>query len=400
MADIPLGMPRTPNDPTPGWAPLALGFRPFFLLAGYGALALMLVWLSLWHTGFAAELYYGRITWHTHEMLFGYTTAVIAGFLLTAVRNWTGQDTATGVLLGLLAVLWLAGRLLPWLPGVPGIAIALVDLAFLPALALASLRPVWLGKNKVNRVFPLLLLAMAGANLLVHAQALGWTGATAARGTELMLDLVLILIVLVGGRVLPFFTEKAVPGSRPKRVAWLDAAGFVLLGALTLARLAEASATMTGGLAIAAGLAQAVRWLLWTHPGALRLPLLWVLHAGYAWLALGLVLQGLARLGWLPGSAATHALTAGAVGVFTLGMMARVALGHTGRPLQPGGAVHLAFWLINLAAAVRVLGPWLWPGWYVSWLLLAGLLWVVAFGVFAAVYTPILLRSRVDGRPG
>lgn len=400
MAQVPLGMPQAPKTSAPGWAPLALGFRPFFLLAGYGSLLLMLSWLGLWHAGFTAEAYYGRINWHTHEMLFGYATAVIAGFLLTAVRNWTGQDTATGNALGLLAGLWLLGRLLPWLPGTPGALIAVFDLTFLPLLAIVLIRPVWLGQNKVNRIFPLLLGAMAGANLLVHSQSLGWTTTGAGRGTALMLDLLLLLIAVVGGRVLPFFTEKAVAESRPRRMPWLDRAGFGLLLALALAHLLDAPAPITGGLAITAGLAQAGRWLLWTHPGLFRIPLLWVLHAGYGWLVAGLLLQGLARFGLLPVSVATHALTTGAVGVFTLGMMARVALGHTGRDLHPSGALVVAFWLINLAAAVRVLGPWLMPSWYVGWLMLAGLLWVISFASFVFVYTPILLRSRIDGRPG
>ncbi len=383
-----------------GFAPFALGFRPFFALAGLGAFILIALWLLLWHRGMAPDAYYGRLGWHSHEMLFGYVAAVVAGFLLTAVRNWTGVDTPTGVPLAALALLWLLGRLLPWLPDVPPWAIAGVDLAFLPLLGLALLRPLWRGRGRVNRLFLPLVLAMALANALVHAEALGWLAGAGRRGTELMLDLVLLLLIWVAGRVLPFFTERAIAGARPLRRPWVEWVGPVLLIALAALHLAGGSGAPVAVLALALGLVQAVRLAGWHQRQVWGIPILWVLFSGYGWLAAGFLLQGLAALGLFPTSLATHALTVGALGVSTLGMMARVALGHTGRPLRARPAVGAAFLLANLAAAARVLGPWAVPGGYLAWIMLAGLCWLLAFGIFCWVYLPILARARVDGRPG
>ncbi len=383
-----------------GFAPFALGFRPFFVLAGTGAVALLALWLLLWHRSMVPEAYYGRIGWHSHEMLFGYAAAVVAGFLLTAVRNWTGIDTPSGAPLAGLASVWLAGRLLPWVPGAAPGLLALVDLAFLPLVALALARPLWRGANRVNRLFLPLVLAMALANTLVHVEALGWVAGTARRGTDLMLDLVLLLLIWVAGRVLPFFTERAISGAHPVRRVWVERAGFALVIALAVLHLAGLLGAPVAFVSIGLGLVQSLRIAGWHHPRVWQIPILWVLYTGMGWLAAGFLLQGLAALGLFPGTLATHALTAGAIGVTTLGMMARVALGHTGRPLRSKPPVNAAFVLVNLAAAARVLGPWTVPGWYLSWILLAGLFWVLAFGIFSAVYLPILVRPRVDGRPG
>jgi uncharacterized protein involved in response to NO len=195
--------------------PFALGFRPFFLLAGLSSVLLIAAWLALGVDRLPLPAHYDPIGWHAHEMLFGYTAAVIAGFLLTAVRNWTGIETARGAPLAALAALWLAGRLLPWLPGIPGALVAAVDVAFLPALAATLFGPLRGGSNRMNLVLLPILLGMAVANGLVHAQALGYSLTGRALGTTLMLDLVLGLVLLVTGRVMPFFTEMGLAGARP-----------------------------------------------------------------------------------------------------------------------------------------------------------------------------------------
>jgi uncharacterized protein involved in response to NO len=384
---------------TGGWRPFGLGFRPFFLLAGLGGTVLMALWLWLWHAGRDPALYYGATGWHSHEMLFGYTMAVVGGFLLTAVRNWTGRPTPAGMPLALLALLWLAGRLAPWVPGLPNGVIAAVDTTFLPGLAIALAGPLWKGANKVNRVFLPLLLAMTAANGLVHADALGWFPGTATRGIRVMLDLVMLLLVFIGGRVIPFFTEKAVAAARPVRRQWVEASGFTLLLLAAAMDTAGGGGPFPGIVFSGLALVQAVRLAGWYDRGIWRTPLLWVLFTGYGWLVAGLLLTGLARFGLLSPSLATHAVTVGGIGVLTLGMMARVALGHTGRPLRSSTAVNLAFVAVNLAAAVRVAGPWAFPAWYGIWIDLAGLFWMVGFAIFAAAYLPILLRPRVDGRP-
>jgi uncharacterized protein involved in response to NO len=376
-----------------------LGFRPFFLLAGSGAAVLMLSWLMSWHGHLATPAaYYGQVLWHAHEMLFGYIAAVIAGFLLTAVHNWTGQPTLAGWPLGGLAVLWLAGRLAPWFAGIPPLLIAVIDMAFFPALLVALVKPLWAARNRSNRWFAPLLLGMALANALIHAQALGWTSATAAPGNLVMLDLVVLLLIFVGGRILPFFTEKGIVGAAPRRYPRIERLSIALPIAMAGLHLAQAPVQWTGLAALATGLIQCVRWWGWHDRRAWQIPILWVLYTGYAWLAIGLILVGLSEFGMFPRSPATHALTAGALGVFTLGMMARVALGHTGRPMRAPRPITLAFVVANMAAALRVLGPAAIPSWYVTWILSAGLLWLFAFALFTVIYAPILVKARVDGR--
>jgi uncharacterized protein involved in response to NO len=380
------------------WHPFGLGFRPFFLLAALAGVMLLALWLWLRTRGFAAAEYYGPIGWHSHEMLFGYAVAVIAGFLLTAVRNWTGQPTLRGAPLATLAAVWVGGRIAPWVAA-PPLLVALVDLVFLPLLALSLVRPLWAGADGVNRVFVPLLLAMAAANALVHAQALGLMSSGALRGQNAMLDLVILLLVLVGGRVIPFFTEKAVPGARPRRIRWVETGSMTLLPLLALGHAAGLDGAATGLLLLTIGVLQAIRLTAWHHRGIWRLPILWVLYSGYGWLVLGLLLAGAADLGAFPATLATHALGVGAVGVLTLGMIARVALGHTGRTLQTAPAINLAFVMLNLAAALRVFGPWLWPRGYENWIEMAGSLCVLAFCILCVIFAPILLRPRADGRP-
>ena len=386
----------TPDGPTL----LALGFRPFFSAAGLAAVALVLVWLGAWSGGMDLSAYYGIIGWHSHEMLFGYAAAVIAGFLLTAVRNWTGVNTPSGRPLAWLALLWLAGRLLPLTSGyVPAPVIALLDLAFLPAVALGIAPPLWQGKQKVNRIFVPLLLAMALANLLVHLQSLGIAD-TAIQGADMMLLLVVFLVLLIAGRVVPFFTQAVIPGYKARRWAWVESVTVVSLIGLILAQLIYPMPLLTGPLALIVALTQVIRVMGWYDRKIWRTPILWVLYTGIAWMIVGFVMLALSTQGLVGPNLAKHALAVGGVGVLTLGMMSRVALGHTGRPLQPVRVVELSFVLLNLAALTRVFGPLIMPDRYNLWVHLSGGLWVICFLVFCFVYLPILLKPRVDGKPG
>lgn len=388
----------TPAPPR-GWAPLALGFRPFFLLAAITAVLSMTAWPAIWRGVIVAPPYYGSVAWHAHEMLFGYGVAVIAGFLLTAVRNWTGAPTWTGGRLGLLAALWLAGRLLPWL-GTPPWLVFAIDNAFLPLLAFSLYRPLWQGQNRVNRVFVPLLLLMAAANLLSDLQLMGLVEGLGDM-RRVMVALVLGLIVLVGGRVMPFFTQNVIPGFQARQRLRVEQAGFVLIALLVIAEVVAATpAVLSGVLWLVFALVQAIRLHGWFERRVFTMPVLWVLHLGYAWLVLGSVLSGLAELGAFPGNSALHALTAGAIGVFTLGMMARVARGHSGRPIDVSRLATVAFVAVNLAALLRVFGTAWATARYGLWVDLSGGLWVLAFALFAFEYAPILLRVRIDGRPG
>jgi uncharacterized protein involved in response to NO len=379
---------------------LALGFRPFFLLAGIGAVALIALWMTLWMGRLStAASYYGPLGWHSHEMLFGYTGAVITGFLLTAVGNWTGIDTAAGWRLGALALLWLAGRVAALLP-LPGSLIAVLDLAFLPMVALVLYRPLMLGKARSNRLFLPLLGAMALANALVHLQALGVTQATAGRGTLAMLDLVLLLMLIVTGRVVAFFTERGVAGSVPRNRGWLEQAGFAGAIALVVTDIAGGPEVITGALCTALAVQTILREAGWHDRRVWRSPILWVLHAAMLWLGVGFAMRAAAAFGLVPANVALHALTVGAVGVLTLGMMSRVTLGHTGRDMRAPRTAVLAFVLVNLAALVRGIAPALWPDRYLLLVHSAAGLWILAFALFLVAHAAMLWRARVDGRAG
>lgn len=393
-------MPKTPDPVVPTRHPLlALGFRPFFLAAGLLAVVALPLWLAALRGWLPLTPYYGGTTWHAHAMLFGYGVAVIGGFLLTASRNWTGMETASGTELGALIGVWLAGQLAPWLP-IPGALIAVLDLAFPLVLALSLIKPLWFGPNPVNRVFVGLLVAMGGASLLVHLQALGITQSTALNGDKLMLGLILVTLLIVSGRIMPFFTRAALPGAEPRVRSEVEALTFALAGIWVLSDAISHSSTLAGVLALVLAAVQVVRLWGWHHPRVWTNPLLWVLYAGYLWLVLGLVLNGLAHLGVVAPFPALHGLTVGTIGVFTLGMMSRVILGHTGRAMQATGPMVAAFVLINLAALVRVLAPLFWPQGYQDWLLVSGVFWTLAFLVFLWVHGPMLITPRVDGRPG
>lgn len=392
--------PKKADIANSGPAIFALGFRPFFSAAGVAAVVLIVVWILIWMGRLTIPEYYGAVGWHSHEMLFGYAAAIIAGFLLTAVRNWTGVNTPSGVPLALLGLLWLAGRLIPMFAAhVPAWMVAAVDLAFLPAIALSIAPALWQGAQKINRIFVPLLLVMALANLLVHLQALGFAD-SAGRGIDMMLYMVVFLVALVGGRVMPFFTQAVVPGFRASRREWLETTTMGAFAVLILLQLFGAPLFLTGLTALLLAVTQALRVAGWHHPQVWRMPILWVLYTGMIWMIIGLLMLALASIGLVGANLAKHALGVGGIGVLTLGMMARVALGHSGRPIEPVRSIEIAFILLNAAAAVRVFGPLLPLGSYTFWVHLSGGLWIVCFLIFCRVYLPVLSTPRIDGKPG
>ncbi len=379
----------------------ALGFRPFFLLAGFFGVFLVAIWVPIFVGGFAYDTYYGQIGWHSHEMIFGYTCAVIAGFLLTSVRNWTERSTPTGNLLAGMATLWLFGRILPFFPdNFSPWFIAFIDLAFLPALAVGIGVPLVRSGERRNLLFLSLLAALWSANVLVHAELLGMAPDLGRKGILLGLDLIILLIVIMGGRVIPFFTERALPGVVMKRwlaIEWLSPLSVLMF---LLADLFFADSLLSANLAAFAACANFIRLAGWYTHRYWRVPLLWVLHLGYGWIVAGFFLKAGAGLGFVPPQFTIHAFTVGGIGVLTLGMMARVSLGHTARPLAVGPSVVLAFALLNLAAIGRGLLPILQPHWFLQLIITSGTLWIAAFLIFVVIYAPILTQARIDGRPG
>jgi uncharacterized protein involved in response to NO len=379
----------------------ALGFRPFFLLAGFFAIFLVAAWVPVFVGGFAFDTYYGQLGWHSHEMIIGYTSAVVAGFLLTAVRNWTERPTPTGGYLAAMAALWLGGRIMPLFhESLPGWLIALVDLTFLPVVAIGIGVPLVRKNEKRNLVFLLLLAGLFVANLQVHLDLLGYGQQLAGIGVFLGLHIVILLIVIMGGRVIPFFTERALQGVVIKRSSVIEWLAPVSALAFLFAELFRADAVIVGACAALAAIVNGVRLASWYTHRFWRVPLLWVLHLGYGWVVAGFCLEAAAAFRAIPPQSTTHAFTAGAIGVLTLGMMARVALGHTGRPLRIGPAMAVAFGLINLSAFLRALPPIWYPQWFSEFVIFSGALWCIAFIIFVVVYVPILTRPRIDGRAG
>ena len=390
--------PLRPAPPPTGHTLFALGFRPFFLAAGVFAVALMGAWLLVLH-GRLETGAWAAPAWHGHEMLFGFTVAVIAGFLLTAAQNWTGLRTPSGTPLALLCLLWLAGRAGFLVPGLPPLAVALVDLAFLPVLALTLAWPIVRARQLHNVPFPLMLLVLAAANAMMHAEALGGA-ATASLGLRLAAYVVVTMMVVMGGRVIPSFTDNRLRTHAQRWKAIERLVPVATLAALAAA-LVSPDAWITAALAFAAAVLHGIRLAGWYTPKFWAVPLLWVLHLGYAWIVLGFVLTGLSATGLaaLAGSA-LHAFTAGGIGVLTLGMVARVSLGHTGRLLEPASVMTLAFVAINLAALLRVMLPLFFPELTGIAMTVSGLTWMAAWVVFVVIYAPILLNPRVDGKPG
>ncbi|NCT83788.1 MAG: NnrS family protein [Comamonadaceae bacterium] len=387
-----------PPRPAPsGFALFALGFRPFYLLASLFAALSVPLW-ALQFSGLLGHAYLAGPVWHAHEMLFGFTLAVIVGFLFTAGRNWTGLPTPTGTPLAALAVLWVAARVLVLTPY--AVAAAVANVAFPLAAAVGLALPFWKARNRRNYFFVGLLLLFAVAAGWVHLAQLGLVHQPGTAGITLALDMVLFILAVMGGRVIPMFTNNGVPGAGAERHPRVEQ---LALGGVLALLLADALGLRGGplaGLAAAAGAAHAWRWALWRPWRTRRVPLVWVLHLAYLWLPLHLLLRALAELGWVMPSLATHALTVGAVGGLVIGMMTRTARGHTGRPLRADRWEVAGYALVAAAAVVRVGLPLLAPAQTVQAALVSALLWSAGFGLYALRYWPVLSRPRVDGKPG
>ena len=392
----------TTDAPAPRSTPLwEKGFRPFFLLAGLHGAVIVPIWVAMLAGALPIPRYFAPLGWHAHEMVFGFGFAVIAGFLLTAVGNWTKRETAVGPWLAGLAATWVAGRVV-CLAGdlFPGVVVAVADLAFLPLAILAIGRPLVATANRRNMGFIGLLTAAWLANLAMHLEALGLADGVARSASLVGLDIALLVIVVVTGRIVPMFTRNATGVAtiaRDQRLNWLT---FGALSVVTLLDGLAVSDAPLGAVCVVAGVAALGRMLPWGTRHTLRSPILWILHLGCAWLGAGLIIRGVAAFEPAIGSAGLHALTVGALGTLVLGMMARVTLGHTGRCLEVGRLTTTAFVLLTAAALVRVAGPLLPAEVYETTLHASGGLWSLAFVLYLVAFVPILLAPRADGRPG
>ena len=385
--------------PQPRWAPLALGFRPFFLAGGWSAVILMLLFLVGYTTGPWQQSYYDFPVWHAHEMLFGFTAAVISGFLLTAVRNWTNLDTPTGKALGWLVALWLAPRLLSAVPGLPPLLLALLDILFLPVVAVVLARLIRKAGLIHNYIVPALLLLLTAANIAFHLDLLGVIDDVARQALRLALNLIMVFVVLLSGRVVPFFIGGAL-GSRPETQPQVERFAIASVFLFAIVELLFPETWAAAIVALAATILHGLRLRSWYQPGLWTQPMLWVLYLGYGWLVFGFFLYALADLSLIDRLQAAHAFTAGAIGTFTMGMMSRVSLGHSGRRIEALPGMSAAFMLVSAAAFFRVVMPLFWPD-FIDWfIIVAALCWAAAFAIFVLRYSMILLRPRTDGRPG
>ena len=382
---------------------LALGFRPFYLLAAGFAIIAVVHWLFSYRGLLLFGGYLQGTFLHSHEMVFGFSVAVISGFLLTAVRNWTGLSTPTGLALAGLAIAWLAGRVFI-ITGPPLLA-AVVDAIYVPLLAVAVARPIIKSGNQRNYKIIVLLALIALCNILYHLAAMGPLPAWLAYTSVIVaLDLLTILYAIVAGRVIPAFTRNAVPGSDPRQSTWIEVAAFASLILIVIAKISSdwvfVPAVLSNLLLIVAAVAHTFRLALWQPYRTVRNPLLWMLPVAYSWLPVALVLRVLAQYSIVTQAAWVHALAIGAISSMMLAMMVRSSLGHTGRALQASGPDMAAFLLLQLAAILRVLADVAPVDRYFSIVVASGMLWVLAFGVFLSRYVPVLAGPRIDGRPG
>jgi uncharacterized protein involved in response to NO len=371
-----------------------LGYRPFYVAAAAYAAISIALW-ALQYSGWLGWTYLAGPAWHAHEMLFGFATAVIAGFLFTAVPNWSGKPTPRGALLAGIVLLWVAGRVLVFTPF--ALAAAIVNVAFPLVVAASIAVPLARSGNRRNYFFVALLVVLAAAQLGMHLAAMGVLERAPRASLQIGLDVALFIVAVVSGRVIPMFTNNGVPGAGARRSVALDRIALASLLALLAADVAGIG-WIAGCVAFAAAVAHAWRLALW-HPWRTRhVPLVWVLHAAYAWIPVHLLLRALAAAGLFPETLAAHALTIGVIGGMTIGMMTRTALGHSGRMLAAGRVELACYVLIQLAAIVRVAGGWAAPQWYVATVLVSAACWSAGFALYAWRYLPIAMWPRVDGR--
>ncbi|MCG6122988.1 MAG: NnrS family protein [Microvirga sp.] len=376
---------------------LHYGFRPFFLLGALHAAFLIPIWLLMLISGREPGGPFDALQWHAHEMIFGYLAAVVAGFVLTAVPNWTGGLPLSGAPLAGLVALWAAGRLATGLLAEP-VAAALIDVSFLTVLAACVWREIVAGRNWRNAPVALMLSLLAMAGLLHHLEAAGYGEPGLA--IRLALGGIMVLLALIGGRIVPSFTRnwlaRQVGQRLPASFGLLDKAALTVTLAAVAAWIIKPHEELTAGLLIIAGVMLVLRLSRWRSLATLREPIVGILHLGYGWLAVAPVLMGAAILwpGHLAVSPALHALTAGAAGTMTLAVMTRASLGHTGREIVADRWTMVSYCCVSTGAFLRVAADLAGP-YQLLMLSAGGLVWSLAFLVFAIRYVPILARPRL-----
>jgi len=380
---------------------LSYGFRPFFLFAGLYAVLAMAAWMAWFGLAQPFGADFSPLLWHVHEMLFGYTVAALAGFLLTAAPSWSGAGPVRGGPLALLAGVWAAGRAAVWFSGTltPAV-VAAADMSFLALLFVVLFRTLT-GGGARHTVFLGVLALLFAANGMVHLERLGLSDNTAAAGLQLAFDVFVVLITLIGGRVVPAFTQNALnrdgEGAPLAARPWLDRLSVFSVVLVLIAGQIAPDDAIIGWLAVTAAVLNGLRLAGWRTWRILDQPIVWILHAGYGWLVAGLAFKGVALMNdGIDEATALHVLSVGAIGSMTLGIMTRAGLGHTGRALRAAPAITVAYLMLSLATMVRVGGPLWLPEFYHAAIAAAGIGWCVAFALFTWVYWPILTGPSAD----
>lgn len=373
-----------------GPAVLSAGHRPFFLLTALSAVVLLALWLVALHGGIALSS-----SWHAHEMLYGFAGAAIAGFMMAAVPKWTNVDSPIGMKLALIVLLWGLGRIGMFMAELDGqfAAFAYLDLLFLPVLAIIVARMILTARNVRNYVVLAILLGLIATNHAYHF----YDPFNALRAGIFM---VAMLAALIGGRVIPAFTQNALIIHTGQEIncttpAWTHLSLLIIMFALVFAQLFDLGDNLTGSLSGVCALILLIRMIRWKSLNSFFDPIVWILHAAYVWLPIGFALKAVADLtGLVDPMAGIHALTTGGIGLLILAVASRAALGHSGRELKVSRLTVLSYVMVIVATVLRVIA--LSP----EMIMLSGTLWVFGYGLFAIVYLPILMKPRIDGLPG
>lgn len=375
-----------------------IGFRPFFMLGTVSGVVTLTLWLLAFDGIFTNS--YLNSFWHGHEMIFGFGLAVVVGFLLTASQNWSGKRGLHGSKLMTLTIVWLLGRLIIPLGPLSALLGAVVDLTFLPLVVL-FLYPYFSSKEqRKNRGFILILTSLWLCDLCYQGFSLGYLEDYRRKALLVAVQFVIVIVVVISGRVLPFFSRNAVPNYHQRNFKNLNSAAiFVsILFLLTYSYLEIGELTYWVG--IAAGLVHLARFCVWFDKGIIFKPVLWILYVGYLWIIVGYFASSLAAAGLIMPSLATHAFTAGVISVMIIGMMTRVTRGHTGRPILATRTTTITYVFIIVASILRFGAPLVLPASYVQLIIVSGVFWVAAASLFLLEYMPMLVSPRSDGRPG
>lgn len=382
---------------------LTRGFRPFFLGATLVAVLSMVMWMAVYRFRLPLELSgISMFQWHAHEMIFGYTMAVIAGFLLTAARNWTGEETARGASLGWLFAIWMVARVL--MLGGTGFILwaAIADLLFMLGLGISVARPILKVRQKRQAPVLLIVALLTVANLLFYLGALGLVNGGAHLGLHGGLYLVLGIVLFMGRRVIPFFTESGLGHPvEMKNDRWNDVATFILFPAFLLSEVFFQNHFTGALLAAALFILNSLRVNGWHTLEIWQKPLLWGLFAAFIMINLGFMLRALMPVTAIPDFLPIHAFAVGGIGIITISMMARVTLGHTGRSVHQAPPIMTVLLVgMVLTATARIFLPMLDTAHYQLWITVSGLMWIITFTLFSIVFIPLLVKPRVDGKEG